>query len=780
MAGKKLLGGRLSFRLAGFVLIGLLSLIVGCTEAVNTYHVSNATTGLAVTDRVLVLPFLDSRTFTDPNDPYRDTLGEHARDVFTTALKDNASFNGTIVDAPGLPDQKTSLSIAEVADLGRTYGADYVVAGQMFSYTGTRAASIPARAGMFVRIVSARDGSLIFVGDHYQAAAVPGASGGRELQAKLVAEKLVDSFATRLKSSDQAMLRQPVAGSMLAYASIPPSVGMRRAWANDTTFPEPPPLLPPPDFTVAPVFDETGDTTGRLPEVPPVLDYGEEDDFFKFSKGDVAAATETKTDETESADAWVSPAKANKTESEELASTNEAVEATEAEEEFIATAPPSLDETTVDNEIAENTDGNSDDAVGEGTTVAVMDESVDEEVAEVADVQAEEAAPVVAASDVDADSDADMATEAWMLTGDELAADLFEEEGAYETMLALRRQRLATSEQSVQTEAGETIVEAEVIVPQPIVEAPAPVVADSAIVPEEETAVLADAAVTSVPVEEPAEAVQQSVDDSGYMTQRQYFESVGAWLPEDSAVIVEGTLAPQPIVTADVIAQPAPTYAVDMVVQQETAALSTSTIPDTEFITSTIMRRGDVKVLILPYHERENPDNLIAHTGGGEVVTALFGAKLAMESGVQVMWSGGNTYTHNYLASVDEAIAYGRMSGVDYVVRGQVVEFRRAQSVPSFYSAVISTAVLAAQIFFAEMSGVDVATEVYRVADGKCIMSHRDRSQQKYVVQAEKTVRKIATSMATDIAAVVKDPAAPDMDPLIDGLTTTPVLLSAQ
>lgn len=779
MAGKKLLGGRLSFRLAGLALIGLLSLIVGCTEAVNTYHVSNANTGLAVTDRVLVLPFLDSRTFTDPNDPYRENLGEHARDVFTTALKGNASFNGTIVDAPGLPDQKTSLSIAEVADLGRTYGADYVVAGQIFSYTGTRAASIPARAGMFVRIVSARDGSLIFVGDHYQAAAVPGASGGRELQAKLVAEKLVDSFATRLKSSNQAMLRQPVAGSMLAYASIPPSAGMRRAWANDTTFPEPPPLLPPPDFTVAPVFDESGDAASGLPEVPPVLDYGEGDDFFKFSKEDVAAAPEAKTDETESADAWVSPAKPVAPEPEELASTGEAAE---AEEEFIATAPPSLDDATIDNEIAENTDGNSDDAASESATVAVMDESVDEEVAEVIEDQAEEAAPVVAANDVDADSNADIATEAWMLTGDELAADLFEEEGAYETMLALRRQRLAVSETSIQTEAGESAAEATIIVPEPITETPAPVVAESTIVPEEETAVLADAAaVTAVTVEEPAEAVQQSVDDSGYMTQRQYFESVGAWLPEDSAVIVEGTLAPQPhdsIVTAEVITQPAPTYAVDMVVQQDTAALST--IPDTEFITSTIMRRGNVKVLILPYHERENPDNLIAHTGSGEVVTALFGAKLAMEPGVQVMWSGGNTYTHNYLASVDEAIAYGRMSGVDYVVRGQVVEFRRAQSVPSFYSAVISTAVLAAQIFFAEMSGVDVATEVYRVADGKCIMSRRDRSQQKYVVQAEKTVRKIATSMANDIAAVVKDPASSEMDPLIDGLTTTPVLLSAQ
>lgn len=731
MAVKKLLGGRLSFRLAALVFVGLLSLVVGCTEAVNTYHVNNATTGLAATDRVLVLPFLDSRTFTDPNDPYRDNLGEHARDVFTAALKDNASFNGTIVDAPGLPEQKTSLSIAEVADLGRAYGADYVVAGQVFSYTGTRAASIPARAGMFVRIVSSRDGSLVFVGDHYQAAPVPGATGGRELQAKLVAEKLVDSFATRLKSPEQASLRQPAAGSMMAYASIPPSAGRRGVWGNDNTLPEPPPLLPPPDFSIAPVVTESSDSAGSLPEVPPVLEYGEGDDFFKFSSSDVAAATE-----------------------EDIAEEEELAANEDVAEETFAAAPPELD------------------LDAEDAPVAVVEEPVEAEAMEVAEVED-------AAVEEEAVAEAEASTEAWMMSGDELAADLFEEEGAYETMLALRRQRLA-NETTAQTEAGETVMEPAVIIPQPAPEAPAPVVADSTLVPEEETAVLADASPTTVAVEEPTEALPQPAESDGYMTQRQYFESHGAWLADDSAIVVEGSLAPQPIVTADVIAQPAPTYAVDMVVQPSEMSAA-ATAPNTEFITSTVMRRnGNVKVLVLPYHERENPDNLIAHTGGGEVVTALFGAKLAMQPGVQVMWSGGNTYTHNYLASKDEAIAYGMMAGVDYVVRGQVVEFRRAQSVPSFYSAVISTAVLAAQIFFAEMSGVDVATEVYRVADGKCVMSRRDRSQQKYVVQAEKTVRRMAASMATEIAAAVKDPAAEEMDPLIDELTTTPMVSSAQ
>ena len=101
---------------------------------------------------------------------------------------------------------------------------------------------------------------------------------------------------------------------------------------------------------------------------------------------------------------------------------------------------------------------------------------------------------------------------------------------------------------------------------------------------------------------------------------------------------------------------------------------------------------------------------------------------------------------------------------------GQVVEFRRAQSVPSFYSAVISTAVLAAQIVFAEVSGVDVATEVYRVSDGMCVMSRRDRSQQKYVVQAEKTVRRIAEGMSAGVAGAMRNPSAEAMEPCIDSL----------
>ncbi|MCC8180301.1 MAG: hypothetical protein LIP23_05245, partial [Planctomycetes bacterium] len=183
-----------------------------------------------------------------------------------------------------------------------------------------------------------------------------------------------------------------------------------------------------------------------------------------------------------------------------------------------------------------------------------------------------------------------------------------------------------------------------------------------------------------------------------------------------------------------------------------------------------------VKLLILPYHERENPNNLTQNTGGGEVVTSLYGSQLALDPAVRVMWDSSASVSHDRLVTREEALRLGKLAGADYVVRGQVVEFRRAQSVPSFYSAVISTAVLAAQVFFAEMSGVDVATEVYRVEDGMCVMSRRDRSQQKYVVQAEKTVRRMAKGMAADVALAITDPESEAMDPLIDELSPVTVL----
>ncbi|MCC8165732.1 MAG: hypothetical protein LIQ31_06205 [Planctomycetes bacterium] len=183
-----------------------------------------------------------------------------------------------------------------------------------------------------------------------------------------------------------------------------------------------------------------------------------------------------------------------------------------------------------------------------------------------------------------------------------------------------------------------------------------------------------------------------------------------------------------------------------------------------------------IRVLILPYHDRPNPNNLIENTGGGEVVTTLYATQLAMDPRIRMLWDATGQARHDRLVTREEAIAMGRLAGADYVMRGQVVEFRRAQSVPSLFSAVISTAVLAAQVFFAEMSGVDVATEVYRVKDGVCVMSRRDRAQQKYVVQAEKTVRRMADGLAAGTIPVFFDPNAEEMDPLIDELAPVNLL----
>jgi hypothetical protein len=181
-------------------------------------------------------------------------------------------------------------------------------------------------------------------------------------------------------------------------------------------------------------------------------------------------------------------------------------------------------------------------------------------------------------------------------------------------------------------------------------------------------------------------------------------------------------------------------------------------------------------VLLLPYHDRENPNNLIAATGGGEVVTSIFGASLADLGGVRLLWDATGQATHDRLLTREEVVKMGSIAGADYVVRGQVVEFRRSQSVPSLYSAMISTALLAAQIVFAEMSGVDVATEIYRVADGRCVASRRDRTQQKYVVRAEKTVRRLAAGVTAGLLEILSDDDPETMEPIIDTLSPVTVM----
>lgn len=150
------------------------------------------------------------------------------------------------------------------------------------------------------------------------------------------------------------------------------------------------------------------------------------------------------------------------------------------------------------------------------------------------------------------------------------------------------------------------------------------------------------------------------------------------------------------------------------------------------------------KVLLLPYHDRQNSANFIENTGGGQVVTYLFRMEMEKAGAFHVLCPPPEEAGHQKLLSKEEAIALAKRLGADYVIRGQVIEFRRAKSVPSWYSVVLSWTILAAQMLFAEISGVDIATEVYRVSDQSCILARRDSSYQKYVVQAEKTVRALA------------------------------------
>lgn len=177
------------------------------------------------------------------------------------------------------------------------------------------------------------------------------------------------------------------------------------------------------------------------------------------------------------------------------------------------------------------------------------------------------------------------------------------------------------------------------------------------------------------------------------------------------------------------------------------------------------------KILFLPYHERKNPLNMIEKNGGGPVVTSIYGMELARKGKIDVMLDAVAEKADYYnKVTKEDALAIARAAGADYVVRGEVVEFRRAQSVPSLWSAAISLSILAAQVMFAEVSGVDIATEVYRVSDGECLYVNRQISHQKYVVSAEKTVRMLAGPVATEIMAAINNKDALSATPIIDDI----------
>ncbi len=726
---------------AGVVCLALLATaIMGCSEPITTYQVSQRC--LTGTKSVLVLPFMDTRTFVDPNDPHREDLGEHARDIFATALATTQAGAGTNILTPEIPKPDKSLTNAEIAEIGRMHGADVVVAGQVFSFTETRAASIPPRAGMFVRLVSTKDASLLFVGDHYQSAAVPGASGGRDLQAKNVSDRLVQGICSALPPTLSRINRVRSDYALASISSNKNTIANDESAADaeavelpDVAF-DPLPL-PPPALDVAGTFPINPNEwdTQIVPEVPSVPGMDEELLTASFPEPMLAVPLPPPS---------LDEVGMTEEEYEALAEAEPVV----VENEIRAEEPdvPSIELAADSEEITDQPEVAEAEVMEQTAEIADTGYGEDAAVAEIAEVAREETqtvAAVEAANEPETTEDfykrwinsgypygttpapapvdvADMAHK----SGDELAADLFESEDA------LLAQSPTYSYSVAVTETAEVLA--------------------------------ADEAVQEYPlVDETSSFVEAAALDSEIFS-----EPLAYVAPEDNGPVYSMPLA---------VEQPRAYRTVDLVLPEDPASSAISETPET-FASAARFDSGAIRVLLLPYHDRPNPNNLIPHTGGGEVVTTLYGTQLSQDPGVQVLWDASGQASHDRLLDKDEAILMGKMVDADYVVRGQVVEFRRAQSVPSFYSVVISTAVLAAQIFFAEMSGVDVATEVYRVSDGACIMSRRDRAQQKYVVQAEKTVRRLANGMASSVIKAMKQENPDVMDPLIDEITPVPLL----
>lgn len=801
------------------VLTALAMLAQGCREPVTTYHVAG--TKLNGVEKVLVLPFLDTRTFADPNDPFRDSLGNHARDIFAAAMVERRGGDDSNILTPDQPRPEGSLTIAQLAELGRQHDADVVVAGQIFSFTETRAASIPPRAGMFIRVVSAKDGSLLFVGDHYMSAAVPGAPGGRELQARNVSNRLLDGLIETAR---------PLARATLGVASHRALANLSGDMARTVSLPddakgETDGAAPVLEFSkrVNVNYDEWKEQP--VPELPPILALGDElyampppaiEEDAALTDEEDAGAPEAKT---AAESAIASDAKRDEA--------PEAPETPEADEAFAAVETKMEMETALDDDAVADMAGTDEIASGETApieperernTAEPLDKPLEiVEAAPEAEESAGAIAPAIAAAAPDdrdaADAPAGIPAGenavALLPSGDELAEDLFETDpeeiramrehgGSGPAGVADGKELDKTSVRFAETAEARTAAVAKDETP------------DEALETRTDNPVHAEAGIAGAAgTDEQAEAAAAVDTETAVLTQMAYIDAfryldgtpaVAEPMPMEEAGELLDIAAPAtgavpysdgifaaalekrddgPIVSIPLaVEQPRTVRLVDMVElpADPNAALASAGPAVAAPTLSPTAASGAVRVLMLPYHDMENPNNLIPSTGGGEVVTSLYGTQLALDPGIRLMWDSSGQVSHDRLVSIDEALALGRMVGADYVVRGQVVEFRRAQSVPSFYSAIISTAVLAAQIVFAEMSGVDVATEVYRVSDGLCVMSRRDRAQQKYVVQAEKTVRRLAAGMAAGVGRAVKEKEPEAMDPLIDELSPVTVL----
>lgn len=748
-------------------LTAVFLVLAGCGEPATIYQVPG--TCVADGQRVLILPFMDTRTFVDSGDPYKTGLGEHARELFADAMRNHPGGANAVILTPPMSAQERSLTNAEVAELGREHGADAVIAGQIFSFTDTRAASIPPRAGMFIRMVSAEDGALLFIGDDYQAASLPGAGGGRDLQARNVSDRLVDGL---LAKSAVAVVDRVASSS--AFASLAPGGKSRFANRSDDDretpkadpLPEPPPL---PDFDS--VFTLPEWDAAQLPEAPPIVSVP--DSFYELPTrapeeempvplpppDDVALEPEPVPPPASAVAVAESVAEAvsepetvaerdDAGQWEDLDSLDRSAETAEVRE---PSETPEVSETPVAGENAAEASESTGAAEPSDALGALEAPVADEGVAEARTGAERDAAFDAAAGPLPAESDEILdASFAARMTGDQLAADLFANDGYLwpdAGAAQMSEEAVAATVEDLPEEAGRFLTESEIA---------ALTVDDGA------SAELS-----------PASTLEEGeVEPTGVFLGEPFYAEPYEESPASAADVDDGPVFSTPLVAE----QPRAYKRADMVELGDDPDAAKIAFAAEVARAPGQADSGAVRVLVLPYHDRENSNNLISRTGGGEVVTSLYGTQLAMDPGLLILWDASGQATHDRLLDKGEAIRMGRMVGADYVVRGQVVEFRRAQSVPSFYSVVISTAVLAAQMFFAEFSGVDVATEVYRVSDGACVMSRRDRAQQKYVVQAEKTVRRLAAGMAAGISKAIRSDNPEIMDPLIDDLVPLTVL----
>lgn len=1156
------------------VIAGAAALLPGCSEPLTLYHVPGAETMLANGGKVLILPFMDTRTEIGKDD--RGDIGYYTRDIFVEALREFRADQVVELMAPKLPRRTRSLTNAQVAELGRQYGADLVVAGQVFSFAGTRAASIPPRAGLFLRIINAHDGSLLFVGDHYRSAGVPGAEGGRDLQALYVSARLIEGFLKKLQPALIASNNSAVAplGALAMLPTQPEKKGLLSrmfkpgqntrtpkrklfAWRRSSSAGTGMELgnlysreLQTPDNDGQPgnrgyqalagarkagkdgrSKHDNGGNGGKkkrepgnvpeterylgmtasflfspdqwddqfVPEVPPLIDFDE--NFYQLPAPPVGATPEplpvppSFTDEF-GGDAVGSASRGIRAKSSASAGggiegrdrgVDRGVGALQSGEDSARKTTlkfptisehdvPVISEVIPGNAVIEalfnegsggdfendadsvprpepvvrsggeqvesadadlavtggdaarvdhsgsnapgNMSGNAPEPAQAGVRAQAPDAAtlqktsqeaslktaqneqlnkpsvekrpaplenvvVDHASAQVIDELPEIDMRKVYPNIIPADAPYPAPALAAKLSGDELAADLFEGAGEpWQDSTARMAAQGARGAPGTADFLDPSMSEGTASFYNPAAQPFQPRPSDAIVIPHSVTTtdvgqpgqggigmgsfqldpdtleVIAinlppatpDAALTRQMVPVPAVSfpgnmvpavpyeqmmrqaprvepyvnvphaesyvepyIEQTTPEmpyvglmtpalpyAGKVTPAIPYTGQAARLsgktplapevvslPEfrlsfgaadaagnapgdgvESAVVsgVFGNVRPRASETAAVMvpssrksrpsARTAPKPKTSAIEAEVAAYATTPFIADNSGSASTarakpmakrpaggrrsgvkgemVARRGvaareaqnavmqgpllggrivseqprtfrtieaelsadpyavmqdstalvampgtssdGIRILMLPFHERDNPNNLIYNHGGGEVVTTLFGIQLASDPGINLMWDATGRATHQRLLSREEAIEMGRQAGADFVIRGQVVEFRRAQSVPSFYSVIISTAVLAAQLFFAEMSGVDVATEMYRVADGMCVMSRRDRSQQKYVVQTEKTIRRMARNMMADTEKVLRAPAKGAMDPLIDVLAPVSIL----